>query len=91
MYGALRDDAASRRSAPDAREALDDRAAAAFRPIVFAAIEGLLISGLLQPADKPGHRPVYHMLFGIKMLLALHVFAVAILIARPKNPRRTRA
>jgi hypothetical protein len=38
----------------------------------------------------PGHRPIYQALLGIKLLLALHVFAVALLIARPGNPRRTR-
>ena len=30
------------------------------------------------------------MLLGIKLLLVLHVFAVAILIVQPKNPRRVR-
>jgi hypothetical protein len=29
-------------------------------------------------------------LFGIKLLLALHVFAMALLIARPGNSRRAR-
>ena len=29
-------------------------------------------------------------LFGIKILLALHVFAVAFLITKPVNPRRSR-
>jgi hypothetical protein len=28
--------------------------------------------------------------FGVKMLLALHVFSVAILVTAPKNPRRAR-
>jgi hypothetical protein len=30
------------------------------------------------------------MLLGIKLLLVMHVFAVAILISRPHNPRRAR-
>jgi hypothetical protein len=33
---------------------------------------------------------LYHALFGVKMLLVLHVFSVAILVAAPKNPRRAR-
>jgi hypothetical protein len=39
---------------------------------------------------KPGHSVRYSALFGVKMLLALHVFSVAILVAAPKNPRRAR-
>jgi hypothetical protein len=30
------------------------------------------------------------MVLGVKLLLALHVFAVSILIVQPKNPRRVR-
>jgi len=74
----------------DAREALGDKAAANFHPMVFASIAGLLVSGVYKFLTSPGHQPVYHMIFGIKMLLALHVFAVAILIVRPRNPRRAR-
>ena len=33
---------------------------------------------------------LYHALFGLKILLALHVFAVAILIAQPGNTKRNR-
>jgi len=81
---------ASEAMSPETREALGDKAASLFSPIVFASIAGLLISGIFKYLTSPGHQPVYHMIFGIKMLLALHVFAVAILIARPGNPRRTR-
>ncbi len=76
--------------APDARDSLVERAAALYRPFVYSAIGGLVISGTYNLLTNPGHRPIYHMLFGIKMLLALHVFAVAILIVQPKNPRRVR-
>jgi putative copper export protein len=81
---------ASEALSPDTRDALGDKAATLFSPIVFASIAGLLVSGVFKYLTSPGHQPVYHMIFGIKMLLALHVFAVAILIARPGNPRRTR-
>ena len=74
----------------DARTALDEGAAGRFRPMVFTAIAGLVLSGIYNFLAKPGHSVVYHMLFGFKMLLALHVFSVAILVTAPKNPRRAR-
>jgi uncharacterized membrane protein len=74
----------------ETRDSLDSAAAAGFRPLVFAAIGGLLISGLYNVFSNPGHTARYHMMLGIKILLALHVFAVSILSAQPKNPRRTR-
>lgn len=75
---------------PDAREALAGQAATRYRPLVWAAMIGLVLSGVYRLLSTPGHRPFYQMLFGIKMLLVLHVFAVAILIVKPVNPRRTR-
>jgi putative copper export protein len=76
--------------APDAREAFGERAAAGYRPLVLTAILGLIVSGTYNLLTNPGHTPKYHMLFGIKILLALHVFAVALLITQPKNPKRAR-
>jgi uncharacterized membrane protein len=70
---------------PDARTALDDSAAAHFRPVVFAAMAGLVLSGLYNYLSKPGHSVWYHALFGVKILLVLHVFSVAILAAAPKS------
>jgi putative copper export protein len=75
---------------PDSRESFLDRAALLYRPLVFAAMTGLVISGSYNVLTIPGHRPIYHMLLGVKLLLAMHVFAVAILIGRPDNPRRGR-
>jgi len=75
---------------PDARDALSARIAAAYRPLVVAAICGLVVSGLYNLATNPGHTVKYHALLGIKLLLALHVFAVAFLITQPKNPRVAR-
>jgi uncharacterized membrane protein len=74
----------------DAQEEFSDKAASRFRPLVIAAMIGLILSGVFKLLSAPGHRFVYEMLFGVKMLLALHVFAVAILIVKPHNPRRTR-
>src|SRR5664280_3622078 len=69
---------AARSLSPDARTALDESAAKHFRPAVFAAMAGLVISGIFNYVSKPGHSVRYHALFGIKMLLALHVFSMAI-------------
>ena len=75
---------------PDSRESLLNRAALLYRPLVFTAMGGLLISGCYNILTNLGHTPEYHMLLGIKLLLVMHVFAVAILISRPHNPRRAR-
>jgi hypothetical protein len=90
LYGRLVAVPASETLAPDAREVLGERAASAQRPLVYGAIAGLLVSGVYNILSNPGHTPRYHMLLGIKLLLALHVFAVAILIVKPRNKRRTR-
>jgi uncharacterized membrane protein len=79
-----------RNAAPETRSAVEEATAAAFRPAAFAAIGGLLLSGLYNLFSNPGHSPRYHMLLGIKLLLALHVFAVALLATQPNNPRRAR-
>jgi putative copper export protein len=76
--------------APEAGEALATRAAVAYRPMVLAAICGLIISGVYNILSNAGHTPRYHMLLGIKLLLVLHVFAVALLVTKPVNPRRAR-
>jgi hypothetical protein len=75
---------------PDEREALADRAAVAFRPFVLAAICGFVVSGVYNILTHPGHRPIYQVLLGVKLLLVLHVFTVALLVTRPGNPHRTR-
>jgi putative copper export protein len=76
--------------APDARDAFGEKSAAAYRPLVMASILGLIVSGTYNLLTNPGHTPKYHMVFGIKILLVLHVFAVALLITQPKNPKRAR-
>jgi uncharacterized membrane protein len=75
---------------PDSRESFMDKAAMLYRPLVFTAMAALLISGTYNILSNLGHTPLYHMLLGIKLLLVMHVFAVALLIARPHNPRRPR-
>jgi putative copper export protein len=90
LYGRLVMLPSSTALAPDARDALGDRAAVAFRPFVLAAICGLVVSGVYNILTHPGHRPIYQALLGIKLLLALHVFTVALRIVRPGNPHRAR-
>jgi hypothetical protein len=72
------------------RTKVDDAIAAAWRPAVFASIAGVLISGIYNLMHRPVQTPKFHMLFGIKMLLVLHIFAAAILASRPGNARRSR-
>ena len=74
----------------DAQEALAGQAAARYRPLVVASMIGLVLSGVYKLLTTPGHRAFSQMLFGVKMLLVMHVFAVAILIVKPHNPRRAR-
>ncbi len=76
--------------APDAGKALESRAFTAYRPFVLAAVTGLIISGMYNILTNPGHTVKYHILLGVKLMLVLHVFAVAFLITQPQNPRRAR-
>ena len=57
----------------------------------MAAIAALLISGTYTILSFPGHSPRYHMLLGIKILLALHIFAVAVLVGTNRSKRPGRA
>ena len=54
-----------------------------FAKTFLAAVGGLLLSGLYNLLSKTSVPKGYHMVFGIKFLLALHVFAMAVLIGRP--------
>jgi hypothetical protein len=72
------------------RTKVDNAIAAAWRPAAIAAILGVLLSGIFNLLHTGLHTPRFHMVFGIKMLLVLHVFAVTILATRPDNARRTR-
>jgi hypothetical protein len=56
-----------------------------FRPVVYAAIGGILLSGLYNFLSKTSFPPHYHAWFGIKVLLALHVFAATILYREGKR------
>lgn len=74
----------------DSHRALEERVTAAFRPLVYAAIAALTVSGLYNIFAVPGHSPRYHMVLGIKLILVAHIFAVGVLAVRPDRPRRAR-
>jgi len=86
----LGDDPGRRRAGARRPRTFLDRAAAIYQPLAFAAMGALLVSGMYNVLTIPGHRPLYHALLGVKLLLAMHVFSVAILMGRPHNPRRPR-
>ncbi len=54
-----------------------------FRPWIFGAMAALIGSGLYNLLTKESLPAGYHMWFGIKMLLVLHVFAVGLMISTP--------
>jgi uncharacterized membrane protein len=72
------------------RTKLADREAALYRPWLIAAMIGLVVSGLYNMLSTPGHTPRYHVLLGIKLLLAAHVFGAALVATRAGNTRRSR-
>jgi putative copper export protein len=90
LYGRLVITPALGTLSAEASRALDEKAALSLRPLVLAATCGLIVSGIYNLLTTPGHTARYHMLLGVKLLLALHVFAVGFLISQPKNPRRAR-
>lgn len=56
-----------------------------FRPMVYAAIGGILASGTYNFLSKTSYPEHYHMWFGIKALLALDVLAAAALYRKGKE------
>ena len=66
----------------DERKKLWDRVSDSARGLAIAAVGGALISGTFNLLRKTNLPQGYHMWFGIKFLIALHVLAVAILAFR---------
>jgi hypothetical protein len=75
---------------PSTRVKVDNAIAAAWRPTALVALAGMLISGIYNLLHESPRSPRFHMVFGIKMLLVLHVLAVTVLATRPDNVRRSR-
>jgi uncharacterized membrane protein len=71
------------------RKTLDGRVVACFRPLLYAAMLAVLVSGLYNYLSKATYAPRYHMIIGIKLLFVLHIFAVSILYSLPgANPAK---
>jgi uncharacterized membrane protein len=64
------------------RADFDNRVAARFRTLVNVAMLLAVVSGLYNFLAKDSYPPGYHMAFGIKMLLTLHVFAVSAMLGK---------
>jgi uncharacterized membrane protein len=74
----------------ETRDKVGNAIAAAWRPWVIFAIAGLVVSGTYNFLGKTGLTPAYHAVFGIKILLALHVIAVTYVATAPNNAKRAR-
>ena len=70
---------------------LAGRAAERFRFWVYLVIPASLISGLYAAFAFPGHSTRYRVLLGLKVLLAAHIFATALLVTANKSKRPARA
>jgi hypothetical protein len=65
---------------------------ASFRPVIWTTTVAILVSGLYNLMIKEGLPPGYHMYFGIKMLLVLHIFGVGLMATTRvfEEPKRVR-
>ena len=75
------------------KQSISDAIAARFRPWFLLAVVGLLLSGFynyMRHAVAKDVPVMYHMLFGMKFLLALHVFAVGWIALNRGNAKRSR-
>jgi len=74
------------------RQAIANRAVAAFRPLLYTVLIAVLGSGLYNYLTKTSYPPHYHMFMGIKFLFVLHIFAVSVLYSLPgaDEAKRTR-
>jgi len=61
-----------------------------FRGWAIGAIVALVVSGLYTLLTKPSIPDGYHMFFGIKMLLVLHIFVVGFLVTTPAADEQKR-
>lgn len=90
LYGWWVAGAATQSLSPESRDALWEDMASRFRPLVYTAVAGLVVSGIYNVIAHPGHSLLYHTLLAIKLLLVLHVFTVMLLSAQPNKKRRAR-
>ena len=72
---------------------LPENPAYGFRPAVWSLVAALFLTGVYNLVNKlPVVPKEYHMLFGIKFLLFLHIAAVSLLLVKPGTTpeKRTR-
>jgi hypothetical protein len=72
------------------QDTLGDALAARYRSLLFLIVLLLTATGLYNMIMNVSRGALYQSLLGIKLLLVLHVFAVGLLIVKPKNPKRSR-
>lgn len=53
-----------------------------FRPVIWVVLVTVVGSGIYNFLSKSSYPPHYHMWFGIKMLLVLHIAAALLLLTR---------
>lgn len=56
-----------------------------FRPAVWSLVAALFLTGTYNLVNKGPVMKEYHMLFGLKFLLFLHIAAVSILLVKPST------
>ena len=70
---------------------LPENPAYGFRPAVWSLVAALFLTGSYNLVNKLPVPKEYHMLFGIKFLLFLHIAAVSILLVKPNTTPEKRA
>src|SRR5579872_6085058 len=56
---------------PENREAMWEDVAKRFKPVVYAAVAALTVSGIYNILAHPGHSLIHHILLAVKLLLVL--------------------
>lgn len=62
-----------------------------FRPAVWSLVAALFLTGTYNLINKGPVPKEYHMLFGVKFLLFLHIAAVSLLLVKPAVTQEKRA
>ena len=62
-----------------------------FRPAVWSLVAALFLTGAYNLMNRMPVPKEYHMLFGLKFLLFLHIAAVSMLLVKPGTTPETRA
>jgi hypothetical protein len=70
---------------------LPENPAYGFRPAVWSLLAALFLTGSYNLVNKMPVPKEYHMLFGIKFLLFLHIAAVSLLLVKPGTTPEKRA